>query len=201
MKQQVDSQSFSAVVVGETAMVEMGEQLGNSLAKSLPQKNNQGSDEQESGILIFFEGDLGAGKTTLCRGILRAFGHQGAVKSPTYTLVETYEFENAQVHHFDLYRLGDPEELEFMGIRDYLQTGNYCLVEWPNRGTGILPTPDLIVDIGVTDNNVTDSNVTNNNVTKNNESFGSRPGREIKITAGTVTGEWLLSGLINNKRL
>jgi len=150
-------------------MVQLGLELGVELGKA-PQNR----------ALVFLDGDLGAGgagKTTLCRGVLQAFGHTGAVKSPTYTLVESYQLDDTLLHHFDLYRLGDPEELEFIGIRDYLYQGNYCLIEWPNRGAGILPIPDLEVRISVT-----------------------KMGRNVRITAATDTGNRVLLRLGKKKR-
>ena len=118
------------------------------------------ADAAIDGGLVFLEGDLGAGKTTFSRGLMRGFGYVGPVKSPTYTLVETYDVLAVQknsphtnqkipltVCHFDLYRVADPEELEFMGIRDYLEGAHLCLMEWADKGAGFLPAADLILSI------------------------------------------------------
>ena len=96
--------------------------------------------------VIFLEGELGAGKTTLVRGILRGFGWSGTVKSPTYTILEPYELAQKNLYHFDLYRLADAEELEYLGLRELLGEG-LLFFEWPERGEALLPPADIIVNI------------------------------------------------------
>jgi tRNA threonylcarbamoyladenosine biosynthesis protein TsaE len=99
--------------------------------------------------VVYLQGALGSGKTTLARGWLRGLGISGPIRSPTYTLVELYESPQGSVIHLDLYRLNDPEELEFLGVRDYFGQDILCLIEWPERGAGFIPPPDLIIDLDI----------------------------------------------------
>ncbi|MFT5578051.1 MAG: tRNA threonylcarbamoyladenosine biosynthesis protein TsaE [Paraglaciecola psychrophila] len=149
--------SYTTNAVGEEAMVDFGAALGAAIS---------------GGAVIFLEGDLGMGKTTLSRGVLSAYGYHGVVKSPTYTLVEPYELAQKTVYHFDLYRLGDPEELEYMGIRDYFDGEQLCLVEWALKAQMFLPTADIVVRI---------------------DAVGA--GRRLELSAQTVRGQAIVAAL------
>ena len=120
----------------ETESQEAQEDLGRRIALAV-----------KGDCVIYLHGELGAGKTTLVRGFLRGLGHQGSVRSPTYTLMEPYQTDAFSVYHLDLYRLADAGELEYLGVRDFLGTGAVLLVEWPERGEGDLPPADLLVEI------------------------------------------------------
>jgi tRNA threonylcarbamoyladenosine biosynthesis protein TsaE len=98
--------------------------------------------------LVFLEGELGAGKTTFARGVLRGLGYGGHVKSPTYTLVEPYELPDTWVYHLDLYRIADPQELDFIGFDELLSERAVKLIEWPERAGARVPRPDVVVRIG-----------------------------------------------------
>jgi tRNA threonylcarbamoyladenosine biosynthesis protein TsaE len=122
------------IIPSEVAMMEFGARLAGIA---------------ESGSILYLQGPLGAGKTTLVRGFLRGLGYPGGVKSPTYTLVESYHLPSQTIHHFDLYRLANPEELEYIGLRDYLTEDAICLIEWPEKARRLLPDPLLCCRIAV----------------------------------------------------
>ena len=124
------------------------------------------------GAVIYLEGDLGAGKTTLSRGLLRALGVQGAVKSPTFSLVEVYTLPAFTVYHLDLYRLVDPDEVDYLGLDDQRQPNDVMLVEWASKGQGALATPDLTITL-----------------------THHRAQRELRATAENSRGQRLLSAL------
>ncbi len=111
-------------------------QLAGTIATKIP-----------PGTIIFLQGDLGTGKTTFVRGFLRELGFTGNVKSPTYTLVEPYQIKDQIIYHFDLYRLTTPDELEYIGGRDYFDQQAICLIEWPEKAQGYLPDADLICQL------------------------------------------------------
>ena len=136
------------------------EQLGAHLARSV------------TPAVVYLTGDLGAGKTTLVRGLIHALGYTGKVRSPTYTLVEPYACEPCPVFHLDLYRLADAEELEWLGLRDMLEEPALLMVEWPERGSGALPAADLSIDIGY-----------------------SGSGRMARLVSASGAGKQLLKGL------
>ena len=141
--------------------------LGAELAGLLTAADGFGGD-----AVVFLKGELGAGKTTLARGILRAMGFRGAVKSPTYTLLEPYDDHG--VYHFDFYRIGDSRELEFIGVDEHMADTSIKLIEWPERAGGWLPVPDVDIALFV-------------------EGDGRRA--NIRFPAGTVAGAARLSGL------
>ena len=104
----------------------------------------------EPGLVVFLSGELGAGKTTLARGILRGLGHTGKVKSPSFALVEPYTFSRLYLYHFDFYRFSDPRELGDAGFREHFNPESVCLVEWPENAAGMLPPADIRVSLKVT---------------------------------------------------
>jgi tRNA threonylcarbamoyladenosine biosynthesis protein TsaE len=148
---------ITLALADETATLALGARLGQAI---------------ETGQTLYFHGNLGAGKTTLVRGLLHGLGHSGKVKSPTYTLVEPYVISGLNLYHFDLYRFNDPEEWEAAGFRDYFNAESICLVEWPEKARELLPDPDIDIEL-----------------------TPQAGGRQAKLTANTVSGEQTLKAL------
>ena len=151
-------------LTGEQAQEAFGAAIGNALPA-----------DRNNGLVIFLQGELGAGKTTLVRGLLRALGWTGPVKSPTYTLLESYELAQRRLYHLDLYRLADPEELEYLGLRD-LEANALLLIEWPEAFRKALPPADLVIAIRYAD-----------------------AARELNLSACSPAGEALLDSLADAK--
>lgn len=131
-----ESDSASLNIATAEEMHELGVQLGAALARA--------SDP----LVVTLSGELGAGKTTLARGALRSLGVEGAIRSPTYTLIEPYESQRRSIYHLDLYRVADASEVEDLGVRDLLRGDAVLLVEWAEKGAGSLPKADLAIQIG-----------------------------------------------------
>lgn len=148
---------WKAFIPDEQTMMQLGIRMADNLTDS---------------AVIYLQGDLGAGKSTLARGFIQGQGYTGHVKSPTYTLVEPYQINDRTIYHMDLYRLFDPEELEFIGIRDCLASQMICLIEWPDNGRGFLPQADLLIEIHY-----------------------SGQGREVSIEAPTKGGQKIIDKL------
>ena len=146
--------SHSTFLADEAATIAFGQRLAKAI-------NSKG--------LLTLSGNLGSGKTTLSRGLIQSYGHSGGVKSPTYTLVEPYEIGEKRIYHFDLYRMEDPEELEFIGLWDYLTQEALIIIEWPEKAFGVLPPADLAIQLEP-----------------------QEKGRKITLSANTLAGETML---------
>ena len=132
-----------------------------------------------SGLNIYLHGDLGAGKTTFVRGVLHGLGHIGRVKSPTYTLVESYSFTNFNIYHFDLYRFIDEEEWDAAGFREYFNPQSICMIEWPEKAEHILPEPDIHVQLSLY-----------------NSGHPNNIGRKVQFSAGSDLGKQCLNNFL-----
>lgn len=148
--------------------------FGTTLAKAI-----------QPNLTIYLHGDLGAGKTTLVRGLLHALGHIGKVKSPTYTLVEPYEIKfnvtsSLMLYHFDLYRFNDEEEWDSAGFRDYFNAHSVCLIEWPEKAQNVLPIPDINVKFSI-------------------KNIGGNLGRSVTVSAHSSLGQQCLHTISTQK--
>ncbi len=146
--------------------------LGAALARSLPRAASDA-------LVVYLHGELGSGKTTLARALLHALGVSGTVRSPSYTLVESYELTGLLVLHLDLYRLREPGELEQLALRDQLHAGVLLLVEWPERAPDLLPAPDLNIELMVS----------------TGEGAAAQLSRTVRLSAASPAGQRWLAGL------
>ncbi len=146
------SSEYKKQLIDETATLEFGRNLARAsfVNPESTEISAAAPGAPSIGGIIHLHGDLGAGKTTLTRGIMRGYGYEGAVKSPTYTLVEPYDFQRCHIYHFDLYRLAGAQEMDFLGTDDYFKEGNLCIIEWADRGEEHIPAPDLVIRLAGT---------------------------------------------------
>ena len=136
--------SATLISHGDLETVDIGKKISNFISKR--------TDPYP--FLIFLSGELGSGKTTLCKGILKGLGHEGIVKSPTYNLVETYEISGFLIFHFDFYQISHPKELSNIGIKEYLDTNKgISIIEWPEKMISLLPNPDIEIKLNHSLNN------------------------------------------------
>ena len=136
-------EGFNGKLANETETLRLGRRLAAAV-------DWQAANRRAGAAIIHLHGELGAGKTTLTRGILRGCGFEGPVKSPTYTLVEPYELERGRICHFDLYRLADPGEVDFLGAEEYFSGNSLCIFEWARRGGERIPPADLEIELSGT---------------------------------------------------
>lgn len=167
------------LIPNEEAMESFGDSLAKVLTEILKVNQAKNTEAFKKPIVLFLQGDLGAGKTTIVRGFLRGLGFQGKVKSPTFTLVEEYDFQSpGTVYHFDLYRVDSPEELNLIGIRDYFKENSISIIEWPEKGGGLLMNPDINFKIRIPNS-------------------GEGEGRDIELQASSSLGQEFLSSLMS----
>lgn len=162
------AQSVKVPLDAESATLALGAALARSLPRGAP-----------DALVVYLQGDLGSGKTTLARALLRQLGVQGTVRSPSYTLLESYELGGLLALHLDLYRLREPGELEQLALRDLLQAGVLLLVEWPERAPGLLPAPDLDIELSI----------------PAGEGAAAQLARTARLDTGSPTGQRWLAGL------
>jgi len=173
-----------AEYVNKSISTALSKEEAKESAKNSPQhaespQRLEGPVTTQSNFIIYLKGDLGSGKTCFARGFLRGLGYQGRVKSPTFTVVEPYLLNEISVYHLDLYRLSHPEELEYLGLRDFLANNVILLIEWPERGRGDLPKADIEIQLQHCQDPQQD-------------------GRQLDINATSTVGQEVVSQLLNN---
>ena len=177
------ARSLTLRLADEAATAALGASLAEALLAMAPEVRRQGCN-------IGLMGDLGAGKTSLVRALLRRAGVAGAVKSPTYALLEPYELSRLNFYHFDFYRFKVPEEFQDRGFAEYFGRGAVCLVEWPERAAGVMPPIDLSISL-----QVEAAPGPGDPASAHHAETGAQPARNARLLAGTEIGERCLQEL------